>query len=124
HGRVFPGRELDAANPGVRERDVPVLERARHRRVGDDRVAIRRDRASANGNQPAKSSHTGVTATNCSVVFSTRSGLRNGRPKPSNATTITSASCKRIPAPKLNASAPKKWICASPGRRWTSYLKW
>ena len=60
HRRALGGSVLDAANPGVRQRDVAVLERARNRRVRDDGVAIRRDRASAKSQQPAKSSHAEV----------------------------------------------------------------
>ena len=42
----------------------------------------------------------------------------------SKATTISSRSSSTMPSPKLNASAPRKWMCASPGRQCSEYLKW
>src|SRR5436190_23445622 len=58
----------------------------------------------------------------CSPV-AVRTGFRSALPKPSNCTCIQSPSCKRTPSPKLNASAPKKWMWTSPGRRCASNLK-
>src|SRR5262245_16488375 len=55
---------------------------------------------------------------------SIESGLRSGRPKPSKETLITSPVCSRTRSRKLKWSAPKKWMCTSPGRRCWSYLKW
>lgn len=55
-------------------------------------------------------SYSNLAATKSSDLVLSRIEFRNGRPNFGQETSITSPSRSITPEPKLNASAPKKWM--------------
>ena len=57
------------------------------------------------------------------AAFPAQSRLRSGRPNTSEAISNTSPFSARNPSLNDSVAVPKKWTCASPGRRNCAYLK-